>query len=120
MMLPMVQHEENSVVGEVLWVDHFGNAQTNVAPVDLAAIGLEPRGDVAMVVGGAEHRLPWVEAYAQVPLGEALLHVDSYGQIAVAVREGRADEAFGLAPRTSVTFRAPDSGDRLQIVADEG
>ena len=28
--------------------------------------------------------------------GEALLHVDSYGQIAIAVREGRADELLSI------------------------
>lgn len=118
MMIPLVDVDAfGAVKGEVLWVDHFGNAQTNVSPDDLATIGLEPRGDVELVVAGTEHRLPWVEAYAHVPSGEALLHVDSYGQIAVAIRDGRADEVFGLAPRTSVTLRRPDGGDRLQIVA---
>lgn len=118
MMIPLVDVDAfGAVKGEVLWVDHFGNAQTNVSPDDLATIGLEPRADVELIVAGTEHRLPWVEAYAHVPEGEALLHVDSYGQIAVAIRDGRADEAFGLAARTSVTLRRPDGGDRLQIVA---
>lgn len=118
MMIPLVEVDAfGAVKGEVLWVDHFGNAQTNVSPDDLGTIGLEPTGDVELIVAGTEHRLPWVEAYAHVPEGEALLHVDSYGQIAVAIRNGRADEAFGLAARTSVTLRRPDGGDRLQIVA---
>ena len=71
-----------------------------------------------MIVGGVPHRLPWVEAYAHVPFGEALLHVDSYGQMAVAIRDGRAEEAFGLVPRMSVTFRRPDGGDRLKVVEE--
>jgi len=120
MMIPLVEADAfGSVNGEVLWVDHFGNAQTNVTPADLAGIGLEERGDVELIVSGTENRLPWVEAYAHVPYGEALVHVDSYGQIAIAIRDGRADEAFGLGPRTSVSFRRPDAGDRLQIVAED-
>jgi S-adenosylmethionine hydrolase len=119
MMIPLVEEDAfGAVNGEVLWVDHFGNAQTNVSPADLASIGLEPRGDVEMIVGGVPHRLPWVEAYAHVPFGEALLHVDSYGQMAVAIRDGRAEEAFGLVPRMSVTFRRPDGGDRLKVVEE--
>ncbi len=118
MMIPLVEADAfGSVNGEVLWVDHFGNAQTNVTPADLAGIGLEPRGDVELIVAGNQNRLPWVEAYAHVPFGEALLHIDSYGQIAIAIRDGRADEAFGLTRGTSVTLRRPDGGDRLQIVA---
>lgn len=120
MVIPLVEKDAfGAVSGEVLWVDHFGNAQTNASPADLDSIGLEPRGDVEVTIGGVEHRLPWVEAYAHVPFGEALLHVDSYGQMAIAVRDGRADEMFGLEPRTSVTFRRPDA-DRLQVVSADG
>ena len=104
----------------MLWIDHFGNAQTNVTPQDLATIGLEPRADTMLVVSGVEHRLPWVEAYAHVPRDEAMVHVDSYGQVAIAVRDGRADQEFALAVRTAVTFRRPDADDRLKVVeADE-
>ncbi len=121
MMIPLVETDSfGSVNGEVLWVDHFGNAQTNVAPADLLAIGLEPRGDVEIAIRGAEYRLPWVEVYAHVPHGEALLHVDSYGQMAIAVRDGRADERFGLAPRVPVAFHAPEGRDRLRIVEEGG
>ncbi len=48
--------------------------------------------------------------------GEALLHVDSYGQIAVGVRDGRADETFGLGVGTPVIFRKPVDDDDLRIV----
>ncbi len=116
MMLPLVERDRfGAVKAEVLWVDHFGNAQTNAAPDDLTAIGLEPRGDVVVVVGAVEHRIPWVEAYANVPEGEALVHADSYGQIAVAVRDGRADEQLGLGVGTSISFRRPDD-ERLRVV----
>jgi len=118
MMIPLVEADAYGFVkGEVLWVDHFGNAQTNVTATELASIGLEPRADVGMAIAGMEHRLPWVEAYAHVPFGEALVHVDSYGQIAIAVRDGRADEVFSLTARTAVTFKRPDDDDRLHIVA---
>ena len=121
MILPLVEEDRfGGVRGEVLWVDHFGNAQTNVTPEDLTSVGLEARADVVAIIAGVEHRMPWVEAYAHVPSGEAMIHVDSYGQIAIAVRDGRADERFSVAARTAVSFKSPDAGDRLKVVEAEG
>ena len=67
-------------------------------------------------IGGAEFRLEWAEAYGDVEDGEGLVHVDSYGQIAIAVRDGRADESFPLDTRVAVTFRRPGGGSRLPVV----
>ena len=117
-MIPLVEEDAfGAIQGEVLWVDHFGNAQTNATPDDLSSIGLESGSEVSVIIAGAEQRLPWVDTYADSQPGDALLHVDSYGQIAVAVRDGRADETFGLGVRTSVTFRKPVDDDELHIVA---
>lgn len=115
LMMPLVEHRDDAAVGEIIWIDHFGNAQTNVAPADLTMLGLGEGDDVVLRIGATEHRLPWVEAYGQVGPGEGLLHVDSYGQVAIAVREGRADETFPLALNVAVTLRRPPGGNRLEI-----
>ncbi len=108
MMIPLVEPDGmGGVLGEVLWIDHFGNAQTNVAPADLASLGLSNGDEVSMVIAGIERRISWTGAYGDVESGEGLLHVDSYGQIAVAVRDGRADEVYPLTVRTAITFRQP-------------
>ncbi|RPI25381.1 MAG: hypothetical protein EHM57_01615, partial [Actinobacteria bacterium] len=103
------------LLGEVLWVDRFGNCQTNVTPDDLEAAGLAPGDDVIVQIGGGEFRLRWVAAYGEVEHGEGLLHIDSYGQMAVAVRGGRADDSFPLAERVAVTMRRPGGGSRIPI-----
>jgi S-adenosylmethionine hydrolase len=109
LMLPLVEHDDGVVAGEVLWVDHFGNAQTNVTPDDLGLLGAGPGTEVVLRIGASEFPLRWVRSYGDVADGEGLLHVDSYGQMAIAVREGRADESFPLAERTAVTIRVPSS-----------
>lgn len=105
MTLPLVQHEEQSVTGEVLWVDHFGNAQLNVTPEDLHLVGIGMRTSIVLKVGAAEFPVEWVGAYGDVAEGEGMLHVDSYGQIAVAVRNGRAAGRYPLGERVAVTLR---------------
>ena len=104
LMLPLVEPDSTIAVGEVLWVDHYGNCQTNIAPADLAAVGLEPGDDVLVRIGAAEHVLPWVAAYGDTGDGGGLVHVDSYGQIAVAVNGGRADESFALQAGVAVSM----------------
>ncbi len=115
LMIPLVAAGPSDVLGEVLWVDHFGNAQTNMAPGDLTEIGLAPGDDVIVRVGAAELRVPWVMTYGDVPEGQPLVHVDSYGQMAVAVRGGRADDGLPLAEEVAVTMLRPSGGNRIQI-----
>jgi S-adenosylmethionine hydrolase len=115
MMVPLVEPDGlGGVLGEVLWIDHFGNAQTNVTPSDLRSLGIEPGDAVSVQIAGTEHTISWSTVYGDVAPGDGLIHVDSYGQIAVAVRGGRADERYPLSVRTAVGFR-PSGATRIPI-----
>lgn len=107
MMLPLTEVGDGLVQGEVWWVDRFGNCQTNVSPEELDRLGVGPGDLLELRVGAAVHPLRWVEAYGEVERGEGLIHVDSYGLVAVAVREERAADRFNLAARTAVVFSVP-------------
>ncbi len=111
LLLPLVETADGMVSGEVWWVDGFGNAQTNVTPEDLTATGARPGAPVRLVVGGVGYDLMWATAYGDVAEGEGLVHVDSYGHVAIAVRGGRADEGFpiaeGVAVQLGVSTRRP-------------
>jgi S-adenosyl-L-methionine hydrolase (adenosine-forming) len=104
LLLPLPEREGGVVRGEAWWVDTFGNVQTNVSPEDLTEIGLGPGAMVTVRFHGAEHEVLWVSAYADVDPGVELLHVDSYGLVALAVRGGRADRELGLVVPTAVSF----------------
>ncbi len=103
-LLPLPEVSEGSVSGEAWWVDRFGNVETNVSPEDLAAAGIAEGDRVVVTVGSQSREAPWVRAYGDVDEGLPLLHVDSYGMIALAVRSGRADQFFGLGEGTAVRF----------------
>jgi S-adenosylmethionine hydrolase len=106
LLLPLVEVDAGVVQGEVWWVDRFGNAQTNVAPEDLRALGLAPGDRVLVTVGTTRYELPWTAAYGEEE-APGVVHTDSYGMIAVAVPGGRADETFNVRAGVSVGFRAP-------------
>lgn len=103
LLLPLVEHDEGVVSGEVFWIDGFGNAQTNVGPDDLRLVGLQPGATLVVRIGANEHEMQWVEAYGEG--SQAVVHVDSYGLMAIAVPGGRADHTFNISEGLSVGFR---------------
>ena len=106
LILPLTGVEGPVVNGEAWWVDAFGNVQTNIGPDELAAVGAGVGDTLTVKVGSTLHNVRWVTAYGDVDEGEPLLHVDSVGLVALAVRGGRADESLNLADGVAVTITA--------------
>ncbi|GBE25824.1 hypothetical protein BMS3Bbin02_02114 [bacterium BMS3Bbin02] len=103
------------MVGEILWVDGHGTAQSNVSPEDLALVGITEGDDAIMRVGAVEHLISWRNDSAQVSEGEGRLFVDPFGQIAIDVRNGSATESYPLDERVAVTFLKPDAGAQVSL-----
>lgn len=106
LVLPLTEIQGTVISGEAWWIDTFGNVQTNIGPEELNSIGLQRGDTVTVKVGATLHTLPWVTSYGDVGEGEPLIHVDSVGLMAVAVREGRADEDLSLAEGVAVSLAA--------------
>lgn len=106
LLLPLPEIETGRVVGEVWWVDRFGNCQTNIGPDAMEEAGVQPGAHLTVRVGASAQEAPWVTAYGDVDDGDMLVHVDSSGLLAVAVRGGSAAEELNLADGTAVTLTA--------------
>jgi len=78
---------ESGATGEVLVVDGFGNAITNV-PGEV----LEDRYGGTVEVNGESVPVD----YAELAPGRPLVTVGSHGNVELAVNRGRGDEAFGV------------------------
>jgi S-adenosylmethionine hydrolase len=75
-------------LGDVIALDRFGNATTNLP-------GAWADGGVVEVAGV---RVPVRRTYADVGSGEAVAVVDSEGRVEIAVRDGSAARVLGVAP----------------------
>lgn len=104
LLLPLAEFDGMNVVGKAWWVDGFGNVQINISPDDLAMVGLAPGAAVTVKIGSMLHNLRWVTSYADVDDGEGLIHVDSAGLMAIAVRGGNAADDFNLTDGIVVTM----------------
>ncbi|MFP8952700.1 S-adenosyl-l-methionine hydroxide adenosyltransferase family protein [Natrialbaceae archaeon A-arb3/5] len=85
--LPTATVEGDRATGEVLVVDDFGNAITNVP-------GRFLDGQTRIGVDG--DTVPVGDTFAAVSVGERLATVGSHGYVELDVNQGRGDEAFGL------------------------
>ena len=88
------------VEAEVLWIDHYGNAQLNVDPDDLAHLGdplvARTADDVRTVCRAA--------TYAAIGPGETGAVVDSYGLVSLAQNRRDCAGELRLEPGSAVTF----------------
>jgi S-adenosylmethionine hydrolase len=83
------------VIGEVIAVDRFGNAISNL---------IAPRGG-RVEIGGRV--MPIVRTYADGGVGEVIALVGSSGFVEIAQRDGNAARTLNVARGTTVILRAP-------------
>jgi S-adenosyl-L-methionine hydrolase (adenosine-forming) len=102
------EDDDGTIVGEVLWVDRYGNCQLNVAPEQLTARGVEPGGVVGVRVGEDERRARWVRTFAEAKPSELVILVDSYGMCALALDQRAAATQLKLRAGHAVTIVTPD------------
>lgn len=109
LLLPLAEAQPDGLMAAAWWVDRFGNVQTNAGPEDLAPFGLSEGDTVAVKVGERTRSIRWVGTYGDAAPGQLVLHVDSYGLLALAVVEGSAAEELGIAGERPLRISPPPS-----------
>lgn len=104
-MLPLPSEtDDGALVGEVLWVDRFGNCQLNLDADLLRAHDLGPGDGFEVRIGDTGGRVRWVATFADAKPSELVVLVDSYGLLALALDRQSAAERHHLAVGTAVTL----------------
>jgi len=110
-LVPLPQERDDGViVGEVLWVDRYGNCQLNVSP-DMLSDRVGAGGAVEVRLGSTARRARWVHTFADAKPSELVLIVDSYGMFALALDRASAAAELGLRAGRSIAVAAPGTGD---------
>lgn len=102
---PVFEQRGDRLVGEVLWVDHFGNAITAIGADALAEVGPEVQVRVGALRLQGLHR-----TFGDVESLTPLAYIGSGGTLELAVRDGDLSERFGIERGSRVEIR-PRTGD---------
>ncbi len=100
-MLPLTRADDESVFGEVLWVDRYGNVQLNIDPGEVDSMG-----DVLTLTYGERSRTATrYNTYASIKAGTIGLVVDSYGLLSVCIDRFSAARELGIGAGTAVSLQ---------------
>ena len=111
-LVSLPNEEDGTIVGEVWWVDRFGNCQLNIDPAELQRLGVDVGGSVELRFGGQTRMARWVRTYADAKPSELVMLVDSYGLVSLALDRRSAAEELGLRGGSGITVVPPPGGAR--------
>lgn len=100
--LPRPRWEGDTLIGQILFQDHFGNLITNIRSTDLTAF----HGAMEVWVGTYRMRSLF-GTYEEAGLGETIALVGSSGHLEVAVAQGNAAAHLGVGRGERVRVRPP-------------
>ncbi len=103
-VLPVSREEGGDLIGEVLWVDGFGNCQINIDPAEIVALG----DGIQLTHGDQISRAVKCDAYDQITVGRVGLVIDSSGLLSIAVARSSAADELGLAEGSEVRLSSVD------------
>jgi len=99
--VPKPQLTDKTVIGQVIWIDSFGNLVTNISHEILES--LEGRDSVAIRAGSVEIDC-LNRSYTESAVGEALAIVGSFNRLEISINQGNAAQALGLKRGDTITI----------------
>ena len=90
---------ESQIKGEIIWIDHFGNAITNIGHQHLQIIDPE----LKLQINFRDQQISRLsESYSTVPVGTTLALISSFDYLEISVNQGSASQICNLSLGDSV------------------
>ena len=98
---PKPQVTDGTIIGQIIWIDSFGNLVTNITHEILGA--LDGRNNIVIHAGSVEiNRLN--RSYAESAVGKTLAIVGSTNQLEISINQGNAAQTLGLKRGDEITI----------------
>ena len=108
-LIPLTDISDNEIKGEVLYVDHFGNCQTNVSPDELKDKNFQIGDVLSLTIGNQEIKAKWCETYQNDNDREVGIVVDSWGMVSLFVSNGSASQVLDCKDSSKVKIKVENS-----------
>jgi hypothetical protein len=103
-LIPLTEATDKEIKGEILWVDHYGNCQTNVSPEELRGLK-KSIGDVVNIkIANVEIKTTWVDSYQGAYLGDVGLITDSWGMVSIFASNKNASSILNIKDGVKINF----------------
>lgn len=104
--VPKPEVSNDRLTGAVIGLDFpFGNLITNVMRGDFANLGYKLGDRVPVRLGSSEMQITFAHTFADVPVGQTLLFIDSRGRLSFAINQGDFAKSYSIKP--PITFSIP-------------
>ncbi len=104
-LMPLTEDDENQLNGEVMWVDHFGNCQTNISPEELNNIGKDVGDVISIKLKDNEIKMTWVNNFQENGINQVGIIVDSWGMISIFAKNNNAAEILQIKDGEKINIR---------------
>ena len=104
-LIPLTEKKENEVKGEVMWIDHYGNCQTNISPEELSDLDKNIGDVISLNINNQEIKTTWVSNYQEEGVNQKGIVTDSWGMISIFSRNKNAGEILDIQDGEKVTIK---------------
>jgi S-adenosylmethionine hydrolase len=95
--------EESGISGQVIDLDDpFGSLITNIQGDDFKRLGYSLEDKVTLRIDKKTYTFPYEKTFMGVPVGQALVYIDSRGRIGIAINQGDFSQKFKITPPVPV------------------
>jgi S-adenosylmethionine hydrolase len=90
---------ERGIDGDIIGLDDpYGSLISNIPGEEFKKLGYVLGDKVIVQVNKKPFSVPYVKTFMDVPVGEALLYIDSRGRIGLAVNQGNFSQVNKITP----------------------
>ena len=113
-LIPLTDITEKEIKGEVLYVDHFGNCQTNISPEELKEKNFKVGDILSLTIENQELTSKWCSNYQNTTGGVGVV-TDSWGMISIFLSNGDVSKLLNCKDGSKVTIKAESLTKRLNL-----
>lgn len=100
---PAATVTEKGIEGQVIALDDpFGSLITDISRADFEKLGYALGDKVALQLDRKPYTIPYEKTFAEVPLGQPLLCIDSRGRVGLATNQGDFSKVHHISPPVSI------------------
>ena len=98
--LPTPQVTDKAIIGQVIWIDSFGNLVTNISHEILESL----EGESGVIIHAGSAKINHLnQSYTESAVGEPLAIIGSFNRLEISINQGNAAQVLGLKRGDAIT-----------------